>query len=383
MTSVLACDPDELRSAAAMMRRVVAELDVVAGGLTGPAEGRWCGLAALEQAARRAQTARAVRGMAEPLEQVAGALTELELAAREQGETVRRHTRLLEEIVLERTRLLAAGAPPEPLAAARWIQQVEALDGERAWHERLVDGAEQEFDLVRRRVGAVLEGVRAHVPQIVWDLALVLATARKVVSGSRQAVAAAVLGDAARRLHRMPVPGGERTLHRMRERIDRHVGRLNSQPPGWLAKAPGGAALASRVVPVAGGIDAFRGAVDGGGYDGLRGGTTRALGVIGVVGAGVALGAAAAPAGVVGLVGLTAYQAWMTGNWVYDNRARVAGTASRAWSGARTFGVRVRSGTRGLAARAQERARSGLDRLRAGAQGTVVAPGPPARGAQT
>src|SRR5690606_23549253 len=218
VTSVLACDPDGLRSAAVGLRRVVAELDAVAGELTGPGEeGGWSGLAALEQAARRAQTVRAVRRMAEPLEQVAGALTELELATREQGDTVRRHTRLLEEVVFERTLLLAVGAPPEPLAAARWMQQVEVLDGERAWHERLLEGAEQEFDRVRRRAGAVLEVVRAHVPQIVWDLALVVTTAGKVVSGWQEAAAAAALGDAARRIHRMPVPGGERTLHRMRE----------------------------------------------------------------------------------------------------------------------------------------------------------------------
>lgn len=381
MSSVLACDPDELRATVTRMRRVVAELDAVAGDLTGPAQGGWSGLAALEQAARRGETARAVRGMADPLERVAGALTELEVAAREHGATVRRHTRLLEEVVLERHRLLALGTPPEPAAAARWLQRIAVLEEEQAWHERLVEAAEQEFDQVCHRVTTVLEVVRAHVPQIVWDLALVVATARRVVSGSRQAVAAAALADSARRIHRMPVPGGERTLHRMRERIARHVGQLKGQPPGWLSRVPGGAALASRAVPVAGGIDAFRGAVDGGGYDGLRGRTTRALGVLGVVGAGVALGAAAAPAGVVGLAGVAAYQAWMTGNWVYDNRDRIADTAARGRSGARAVGGRVWAGARGLAARARERARSGLDRLRAGGPGTVVAPGPPPRGA--
>ncbi len=94
------------------------------------------------------------------------------------------------------------------------------------------------------------------------------------------------MADTARRLRRMPVPGGERTVHRAQERVEKHVRQLRLQPPAWVSKVPGGAVVAGRAVPLVALVDAGRGVVTGGGYDGWRAGLTRGLGVVAVVGAG-------------------------------------------------------------------------------------------------
>lgn len=371
MSPVLRCDPDELEVTARSLRQAVAELEAVAGEVRAAGDPVWSGLAALEQAARRAEMAELVGRLAPPLQQVAGALDQVAAAAREQAGTVRRHTRLCEELSLERSRLIALGPPPEPLAAAHWTERLSSLEEERFRHQLLVEDAEREFGAVQRRVALLIEGIRAHVPQVVWDLALTFATVQKVAGGARQVAAAGSLADTARRLRRMPVPGGERTLHLMRERVDKQVSRLRMRAPGWVSRVPGGAAVAGRAVPAVALVDAARGVVTGGGYDGWRGGATRVLGAVGVVGAGVAVvtgglavGASAPVLGVAGLGAAAVYQAWVTGNWVYDNRDRIAGTASRAWSGARGLVTRASSAGRSVVGRARERATAGLDRLR-------------------
>lgn len=405
--TVLACDPDQLRTTARDLRRAADELEVSAAEIAGSSDPVWTGLAAVEQAARLAEVSGAVRQLASPLEQVAGALVVVASAAQEHGATVRWHSRLRDEAELERSRLVAFGSPTEPVGAASWSAQVARLGEEVAGHRRLVDEAERAFAEVLGGAARLLEQIRAQVPQIVWDLVLTVTTARNVARGWRQATGAAGLAGSARRLRRMRVPGGERTHHVVQQRVDKHVRRLRMQTPAWVAKVPGGAKVAGRALPVVALLDAAGGAWTGGGYEGWRGGLTRGLAVAGTVGAGVAVvtggvvvGVAAAPAAVAGLGLAAVYQAWMTGNWVYDNRERVGRLASRAWSGTRSFGGRVWSGGKNVVGTARERAASGLGRLRerlglrdgarpletssrprSSDQGLVVAPGPAAAGA--
>ena len=391
MRTVLTLDPDQLDTTARSLRLVGAELRTTADRVAAWSEPSWSGLAALEQAARRREIAEATGQLAGPLEQVAGGVAEVALAAREHGDTVRRHVRLRDDLELERRAVLAVGAPPEPLAAARWAQRVAALQEESERHARLAEGAEREFEQVQRRVGALLDGLRGAVPQVVWDLGVTVMTVHKGVHGWNQVAAAGGMADAARRLHRRP--GGARTRHRMQERVRTHVRRLKMHPPRWISKVPGGATVAGRAVPVGAGVDALHGAWTGGGYQGWRGGVTRGLAGGALVGLVVVVAApAAATAGALGLSVAAVYQAWMTGNWVYDNRARIAGAATRGWAGTTRVAGRAWKSGRGLLARARQRAASGLQRLRDGhartgrsrdpRPGAPVAPGPEPAGAQ-
>ncbi|GGK62340.1 hypothetical protein GCM10011509_08440 [Ornithinimicrobium pekingense] len=362
---MLTVDPDELDAAAAGLRRAAAELQVVARDVAGWDDARWDGPAARQQAARRTEVSTALGHLVPPLERVADGVGEVAYAAREHADTVRRHTRLQEDLALERSRLLALGAPPEPAAAALWAERLAVLEQESGWHRRMAEEAEHAFERVRHRAEALLAQVRASVPQIVWDLGLTFMTAEKAAKGWRQVSAVAAMADTLWRVHRMPVPGGERTLHRMRRRVDDHLRTLKLHPPRWISRIPGGATVAGRAVPVVAMLDAGGSVLTAGGYDGWRAGVTR--GVAGVAVVGLVAVVAAPGSVVVGAAGLGAaavYQAWMTGNWMYDNRGRIAGTAARGWAGATRVGRQAWAGGRGLLSRARERAASGLRRLR-------------------
>ena len=384
MSSVLGCDPDELDASAAGLRRVAVELEASAAEVAGAAVLAWTGLAALEHTARRRETAGAVDRLRAPLLQAADALSQVAAAAREQGDVVRRHARLRDEVELERSRLRWLGPPAEPAAAAHWAERLTELEAELSEHRQLVEAAEAVFELVQRREAWLLEELCANAPQLVRDLVLTGLTTWRARQGWHQAVGAYSLADSSRRLARVSGRAAERTRAVVQARIGRHAQRLGMQPGGLAGRIPGVAAVAGRAVPVVALADAARGAVTGGGYDGWRGGVTRGLGVIGVMGAGTALvtggliAVAAAPAAAaIGMSAAAVYQLWVTGNWLYDHREQIGRLAGRAWSGVRTLGGKAWSGGRRLLGRARDRASSGLRRLRErlGSEGAVVAAG--------
>lgn len=364
MSALLIVDPDELLVSARELRRTVAELQSAAGEVGAAAETGWCGLASLEQAARRREVAELLTRLGSPLEEVAGVLDRVAAAGREQGGLARRLAVVRDERALERSRLLALGPPPEPQAAVHWRTLVALAEEELARLERLIAAAEQEFDRVQRHAARALSQVLGLVPPIVWDLALLVMTVKKVVRGWQQVAAAAAMGASLHRLRTMGVRGGERTIHRTRQRVERHVRRLRQAPPRWVSKVPGGAVVAGRAVPLVAGIDALPKIFTGGGYQGWRGTLTRGLAGVAVVGVAAAVAPLGTTAAVAGLGAAAIYQGWMTGSWIYDNRGRIRGAASRLWSGTRGLAGGALSGSRRAVGRARERAGSALDRLR-------------------
>lgn len=114
-------------------------------------------------------------------------------------------------------------------------------------------------------------------------------------------------------------------------------------------------------------VDAVPDTIDGGGYSGWRGGTTRVLAGAAVVGTIGAVVVAAPAAATVGLGAAAAYQLWTIGNTVYDNRKEIGRALSRTW----------RRGSRGVS-QFRRRAADGLARLQGGDRTTGgSAAGPP------
>ncbi len=338
--TVLACDPDELEATVTALRRVAAELNAAARDVGGASVHDWSGAAASEQAGRHGTAAELLGSLAPTVEQLAGGLARAAGAAREEGAVVRRHLRLGEEAALERRRLLAVGAPTEPVDAQRWAARVDEREVERRWHESLVAEAERRFEATEQAVSQLLDRARAAVPQLVADLWLLGSTGTGVVKFLKQGGNAIGSHRTLRRLSGARGVVGERTRHVLEQRLQRQLQGLSPKAPGWAARLPGVtrlAGIAGRAAPVLIAVDGGARVIDGGGYDGLRGGTTRVLGLGAAAGAGtvvlVTAGVVSAPvAGVVGLGAVAAYQGWMIGNHVYDNREAIGRSLSRTWS---------------------------------------------------
>lgn len=368
MSGVLAVDPGELRCAAAALRSMAAALEESSRTVsTTGDDGSWLGLAALEQAARRAETATMLNALAEPVRGVAEGLDRVALVAEDTGDRVRRHRLASDDLEQERCRLVATGPPAEPVAALQWGSRLDDLREHRARLESLVDQARAEFTEAQRALAARVErDLGSELYALLGTLALFHEAARRVRTGWGAARMQVTAAWAVHRLHRMRVAGGERTVHVVSSRLHDAARRLRGRPPGWVAKVPVAgrrvAAVGARGVPLLVLPDALPKVVDGGGYDGVRGGTTRVLAGAAVVGV---VAAVAAP-GVVtgGAVAVGAYQVWALGNWAYDNRRDLGRAAGRSWSAAKGGVARGWSAGRELRDRAAARARSGLDRLR-------------------
>lgn len=377
---VLACDPDALEEVAAGLRRLAAELEATAMTVAEPGPAGWSGLAAIEQARCRASTGAAVGRTREPVGRAAACLDLLAGTAREQAVVVRRHQRLAEEVDLARARLAASGALSDADALVR-AARLRELEEESRWHRRAVAAAVEAFQEVRRWVTRLLEELRASLSELALNLAVVVGAVSRVTRSAGQVLAVEAIADAGRRLRRVGDQEAPRTRHQMDERLKKNVARFRSPKPSEtlpVGKMPFGAAVRhfGRLVPVVALADAGYTLWTGGGYDGWRGGVTRGLAAAGVVGVGlVVFLPITAPAAVVGAGAMAVYGAWMTGNWIYDNRHRLGRLASRGWSGARRVGGRAWTGTRDaagrawtggtdLARRARDRVGSGLSRLR-------------------
>lgn len=338
--TVLACDPDELEAVAAGLRRVAAELEAAAGQVAGATVHDWSGAAASEQAGRRSTAAELLGSFVPSVEQFAGGLEVVAGAAHEEGAFVRRHLSLGEEVMLERRRLLTVGAPTEPVAAQRWSARVAELEVEQRWHESLVAEAERRFEMSEQAVTQLLERVRTALTDPVKDLVLLAVATKQSVGFLKSGRLAVTSSATVRRLWSIRGAGGERTLHVMQQRIQSELRGLAPKPPAWASKLPGVTRLTGalgRAAPALVVLDAGPRLVDGGGYEGWRGGTTRVLAgaaVSGVLVAGaVTVGIVAAPvAGAVGLGAVAVYQGWSLGNHVYDNRAAIGRSLSRTWT---------------------------------------------------
>lgn len=370
--TVLACDPDELVTAAAGLRRAAAELERAAPSVRAAEAQTWQGPAALAQAARRAEAASTIGALAGPVEQLAGGLTKLGTSAREQAEIVRHHTFVRDRATQERLRLLAAGAALDPATATLVAQRVVELEQEERRADHLIHLAEQEFDRAQREIAHLLDAVRDGTPQVIWDLALLVGTVYSMSTGWRNAATGAAAVHATRRLRRVAGRSAERTIHQVRTRLDQRIAAAKLRPWPFLGKLPGGAALVGRAVPVVALVDAGRGLLTGGGYDGWRGGVTRGLAGAAMVGAGVAIATGVLAVGVgpvVGVVGLGAvatYQVWTAGNWIYDRRQQIADTAVRAGAAARATAAKAWASGTEQVTRARDSARSGFRRIRTG-----------------
>ena len=390
--TVLACDPDELEATVAALRRVVDELDAAAGDVGGAAVHDWSGAAASEQAGRRSAAAELLGSLSPTVEQLAGGLARAAGSAREEGAVVRRHQQLGEEAALERRRLLAVGAPAEPVAAQRWTARVEELEVERRWHESLVAEAERRFEQTEQTVSQVLDRAGTALTQLVADLWLLGGTGHEALKFLKQGRLAIGSGRTLHRLSGGRRVVGERTRHVLEQRLQRQLRGLSPQAPGWAARLPGVTRLvgiAGKVAPVLIAVDGGARVVDGGGYDGPRGATTRVLGLGAAAGAGTAVlvtaGVVTAPvAGVVGLGAVAVYQGWMIGNHVYDNREAIGRSLSRTWSRGRAgFATmlerldRFEQDRRARAEREREAQRTRWRENRAAGEGPVppVAPG--------
>lgn len=369
MSTVLACDPDELESTARTLRQLATELDTVATAVSTSTVPDWSGLAALEQGARRSEAGELVRSLAPQVEQVATGVSRVAVAAREEGALVRHHGRLAEEAALERARLLAAGAPPDPVAAARWAAQLEELGSSRRWHESLVAQAEGRFEQVQRTVSTTLDRIRAALPQDLADLFTLWAAAENAIKLGRAGSALGTSASTTRRLRRMRGRAGERTRHQVQQRFSKGLARLKKSPPGWVSKVPRIGPVAEAVgrrAPAMVLVGAVPDTLDGGGYSGWRGGTTRVLAGAAVVGTIGAVVVAAPAAATVGLGAAATYQLWAIGNTVYDNRKEIGQALSRTW----------RRGSRGVS-RFRRRAAEGLARLQGGGAASAGPPPPP------
>lgn len=367
---VLAVDPVELRRTAATLRTVSGELGLASSTLDGAVDAElWSGLAALEQAARRAESAALLRALGRPLEAVAAGLDRAAASAEDAGGRVRRHERTLLDLEDERWRLAAPGPPTDPLAIQAWQSRLTLLEEERDRVARMVDRARAEFDEAQRAVAVFVEReLGSEVFAVVGTLALLVETVRTSARGWHAARTTVSMVTALHRVRRMPVPGGERTLHLVSQRVGRAAETLSRRPPGWAVRLPAVGrhlgALAARGAPVMVLVDAVPRVIDGGGHTGLRGGTTRVLAgaaVVGVVVAATVSGTAVAP---VALVSAGVYTVWRTGGWVYDHRQQVRSTVVGAWSGARGAAGSVAERGRALGEQAARRARRGLDDLR-------------------
>lgn len=367
MAAVLPVDAAALRSTAASLRGMAAALEESSRAVAASAEGSWLGLAALEQSARRAETVSMLEALVVPVHGVAGGLDRVAVVAEDTGDRVRRHRLAFADLEQERRRLLAAGPPAEPLAALQWQSRLDDLQEQMSRLESLVDRALAELAEAQRALAARVE--RDLGPQLyalIGTLALLHEGARRLRTGWRAGRVQVTAVWAVRRLHRMRVPGGERTPYVVSERLRDAARRVHGRPPGWVAVVPVAgrrvAAVGARGVPLLVLPDALPKIVNGGGYGGLRGDATRVLAGAAVVGV---VAAVAAPGVVMGAVlAVGTYQVWTLGNWAYDNRRRLGGTASRAWSAAGAGLARGRAAGRRLRDRAAARARSGLDRLR-------------------
>lgn len=362
MSTVLACDPDALESTARTLRQLAAELDTVATRVSTPTVADWSGLAATEQGARRSEAADLVRSVTPRVEEVAEGVSRVAVAAREEGALVRHHARLAEEAALERARLLAAGTPTDPVAAARRAARLEELGASQRWHESLVAQAQDRFEQVQGAVCAALDRIRAALPQELADLFTLWGAGEDVVQLARAGSALGTSVSTTRRLRRMRGRAGERTLHRVQQRVVKGLDRLEDLRWKLFTKVPriGPAAeVVSRRAPVMVLVDAVPDTIDGGGYSGWRGGTTRVLAGAAVVGTIGAVVVAAPAAATVGLGAAATYQLWTIGNAVYDNRKEIERAVSRTW----------RRGSRGVS-QFRRRAADGLARLQGGDRAT-------------
>ena len=355
--NVLATDPAALHVAAAALRGLSVDLvDAAAEVADGRGLDSWHGLAALEQGGRRTATAAALRAVTVPLEEVAHDLDRVAVSASELGGQVRRHLAVAEDLAHERARLLSAGAAPDDLAGQAWRARLTDLEAEILRLRRLVAEAQEEFDLAQGRAATVLQRLTDEL-RTVADLKLLHASvtrARDAWKGGRGLTIAAV---ELRRLHRQTVPGGERIARRVALGMRRAERLVATMPPRWATRVPVvgrfAAGLAMKGVPVMTLVGAVPDVVTGGGHDGWRGGATRVLAgaaVVGVVAAAVVSSPVAVPAGI---VAAGAYQTWVAGGWIYDNRREIGRATQRVW----------RQGTTTLSS-ARDAARAGLRRLR-------------------
>ncbi|GAA5157601.1 hypothetical protein [Ornithinimicrobium tianjinense] len=355
--SVLAADPEGMQVVAAALRVLSADLvDAADGVADGGGLDGWRGLAALEQGARRAASAAAVRSVASPLEEAAHQLDRIAAVASELGGRVRRHLAVAEALVDERARLLSYGAQTDDLAGQGWRSRLAEVEAEITRLRRLVAEAEEEFDRAQQGaasgLGWLTDGMRTYD-----DLKLLREVVTHARDAGRAGLGLSIVAMELRRLHRQTVPGGERIARRVAQGMQRAQRLVVQKPKGWIKRLPvvGRVAtgLAMKGVPVMTLVDAVPDVVTGGGHGGWRGTATRVLAgaaVVGVVGAVVVSSPVAVPAGI---VAAGAYQAWVAGGWIYDNRREIGGATRRVW---RQGGTAVST--------AREVARSGLRRLR-------------------
>lgn len=363
--AALATSPEDLRAAARSLREVGHEASALGRalglGMAGTSSG-WSGLAALEQQARVESLQLLVGRVPGPGDEAALLLERCAMAAEDSADRVRAWTRTLEEARSTAHQLRVAGPPPDPAGLQAWQRLVAELDAQVARSSALIQQAEEDFDLVARQVAGAVREVWSDVQAGATELQALVDLGRKGANAKDKLTAARL---AAPGLVALALASRDSGLARAKAHV-KAMERLwavkahQLEPPlvekrirALVAKLPGSPSL-PRVPPVLlrGGTglyamyDAAGTVVDGGGYDGWRGGVSRVLGA-GAVMAAPATFSAIPPVALAGAVTLGAYTAWMTGNWVYDNRGRIVDAGRTAVRVGRRAGRAVGSAVEG------------------------------------
>lgn len=350
---VLDAVPEELRSAARMLRGIGAE----ASGLTqrvgaqGVAGAGWTGLAALEQQART-ESLHALLGLtARPGEEAAHLLERAALEIEDTAGRVRQLGLRLDEAVLLRGRLRAAGPPADPLELESWRLRLEEVEDQIASTRALVQQAHEDFDAMQRRLASGLSETWDRASTAIGQAVTLGTLAMKAFGVKKQALFARAAVPGLLAVLQARRAGSQEAIRAARAIAEARRASVEqiSMKPGFAgpvleqaAKLPRVPAAEESLKFIRKGfagwtvVDGLRSAADGGGYEGWRGGVTRVLGGAAAAGAPASF-VPVPPVALAGTVSVAAYSVWMAGNWAYDNRREIA-------QAARAAGRLVRSG---------------------------------------
>ena len=331
---VLSITPDELRAAAGMLRQLEGELTSLTAGLeragevSGPG---WTGLAALAHRARVESLRGWVSLTLRPGQECAAVLDRCAHVAEDAGHRVRALGHALELTRAEQARLRALGPPPDPAGLTRWRARLTELEVEATRVLRDAARTEEETDQVLHQAARSLVDSWQQVTTALGHLGTIVglggATTKVVKKTLPGALAGATLVaiTLARRQGRLAAPARRIADRRLAAWEERRTVKAEPKPRLRVPVPPLVERLAGPVGAVMTVADAGRRVVDGGGYDGARGGVTRVLGGAAVIG--VPLTFVSLPVvAMAGAVAVGTYSAWMAGNWVYDNRHRIVET---------------------------------------------------------
>ncbi|MDO5739322.1 MAG: hypothetical protein Q4P07_04150 [Ornithinimicrobium sp.] len=333
---VLDISPEELRQAARQLRGVGAQVEALSDSLVlvavrGP-DG-WAGLAALEQTARTQATARLVGLAVGPGSEAATVLERVAASADECATAVLSWTRHLEEALIELHRLRTLGVPPDIVDQEVWRRRVAELEETVARCHGLVDRAELEFEEVQRASARTITQAWARVEHSLATATVLAQTGLKAKSAHARLVtigiaapglwalaAARRSGDAAARAQAVLIARARLKLIRA-SGVVAAVTSAGKKLPPWL-RPPG--VVSGPILATGQWWGAWSDLQDGGGYTGWRGETTKFFAGLAVVGIPASFVVLAPPVALTGITMTASYSVWMSGNWIYDNRGRIA-----------------------------------------------------------